>query len=149
MANEPGALTIAELQDAEVEALIGLWERCGLTRPWNDPRADIVLAQRGPNSIILVGKADGALCATVMVGHDGHRGWLYYLAVEPQQQGRGLGSRITRAAEEWLKLRGIRKVELMVRPENDKVQGFYASLGYTVEPRVLMTKWLDGREPTP
>lgn len=149
MASEAGGLPIAELQDADVDALIALWERCGLTRPWNDPRADIVLAQRGPNSIILVGKADGALAATVMVGHDGHRGWLYYLAVAPERQGRGLGSRITQAAEEWLKLRGIRKVELMVRPENDKVQGFYAALGYSVEPRVLMTKWLDGRAPTP
>ena len=149
MASEAGGLPIAELQDADVDALIALWERCGLTRPWNDPRADIVLAQRGPNSIILVGKADGALAATVMVGHDGHRGWLYYLAVAPEQQRRGLGRRITAAAEEWLKLRGIRKVELVVRPENSTVQAFYAGLGYQVEPRVLMTKWLDGRDPTP
>ena len=143
------ALAIAPLQEADINAVIGVWERCGLTRPWNNPHADIVLALRGENSTILVGKAADAVVATVMVGHDGHRGWFYYLGVDPSRQGRGIGRALMAAAEDWLKARGLLKAELLIRPDNTKVQEFYESLGYNVEPRTIMTKWLDGREPTP
>jgi ribosomal protein S18 acetylase RimI-like enzyme len=144
-----GPLAITPLQPADVDAVVGLWERCGLTRPWNDPRADIALALRGANSTVLIGKEADAVVATVMVGHDGHRGWFYYLGVDPACQGRGFGRAITTAAEDWLKVRGLLKAELLIRPDNTKVRGFYASLGYNVEPRTIMTKWLDGRAPTP
>jgi ribosomal protein S18 acetylase RimI-like enzyme len=142
-------LKVAPLQDSEVEAVISLWELAGLTRAWNDPRADIALAMRGPNSTILVGRSGNEIAATVMVGHDGHRGWFYYLCVNPAVETQGVGRAITRAGEEWLKARGIMKVMLMVRPENAKVQGFYKALGYNIEPRTIMTRWLDGRDPTP
>jgi ribosomal protein S18 acetylase RimI-like enzyme len=142
-------LEIGPLDAPEIEAVVALWERCGLTRPWNDPRADIALALRGPNSTILVGREGSRVVASVMVGHDGHRGWLYYVAVDPQAQRRGYGRAIMSAAEDWLRLRGILKAELLVREENSAVQRFYESLGYTVEPRIVMTRWLDGREPTP
>ncbi len=144
-----GALLIAPLETEDVGAVIALWERCGLTRPWNDPRADIVLALRGANSTVLTGKRDGGVVATAMVGHDGHRGWVYYLAVDPAQQRRGFGRLITAAAEDWLKQRGIFKIELLIRPENDTVRNFYERLGYAVEPRTVMSKWLDGRPRTP
>ena len=142
-------LAVGELQDGEADAVAGLWERCGLTRPWNDPRADIVLALRGPNSTILVGRHAGAVIASVMVGHDGHRGWLYYVAVDPAHRGSGVGRALMTAAEDWLKLHGLKKAELLIRAENAEAQRFYEALGYTVEPRTVMTKWLDGREPTP
>jgi hypothetical protein len=142
-------MKIGELRDADIGAVVALWERCGLTRPWNDPRADIVLAMRGPHSTILVARANDAPVASAMVGHDGHRGWLYYVAVDPDRQGSGLGRLLMAAAEDWLKLRGLKKVELLVRPDNTNVQGFYTALGYNVEPRVVMAKWLDGRAPTP
>ncbi len=102
--------------------LAALWVRCGLTRPWNDPRADIAFARKSANTAILVAKRDGALCASVMAGHDGHRGWLYYVAVDPDQQRTGLGRRMTQAAEDWLRQRGVAKVMLMVRPDNEAVQ---------------------------
>jgi ribosomal protein S18 acetylase RimI-like enzyme len=142
-------LAIAPLDAAGTEAVAALWERCGLTRPWNDPRADIALALQGPNSTILVGRADGTVAASVMVGHDGHRGWVYYVAVDPASRRRGFGRAVMAAAEDWLKLRGILKAELLIRPDNGAVQRFYESLGYNVEPRIVMTRWLDGREPTP
>jgi ribosomal protein S18 acetylase RimI-like enzyme len=138
-------LGIAPIEDADVDAIASLWERCGLTRPWNDPHADIARARRGPNSAILAAKRGDAIVASVMVGHDGHRGWFYYLGVDPEEQGSGLGRQITAAAERWLKARGIGKAMLLIRPENTKVQGFYAALGYQVEPRTLMTRWLDDR----
>jgi ribosomal protein S18 acetylase RimI-like enzyme len=143
------ALAIAPLETSDFDAVIALWERCGLTRPWNDPRADIVLALRGPHSTILVGRLDAAIVASVMVGHDGHRGWIYYVGIDPSRQRLGLGRAIMTAAEDWLKLRGILKAELLVRPDNQAVERFYRSIGYNVEPRIVMTRWLDGREPTP
>jgi ribosomal protein S18 acetylase RimI-like enzyme len=149
VSDDADALAIAPLADADVEAVVALWERCGLTRPWNDPRADIALARRGPNSTILVGKATDTVVASAMVGHDGHRGWFYYVAVDPARQKQGCGRIIMAAAEAWLKARGILKAELMVRPENGAVQAFYAALGYATEPRIVMSKWLDGHAPAP
>jgi ribosomal protein S18 acetylase RimI-like enzyme len=142
-------LAVGALTDADVEAVVALWERCGLTRPWNDPRADIALARRGRNSAILVGRHDGGLVAAVMVGHDGHRGWFYYLGVDPAREGSGFGRTITAAAEAWLRERGIAKAQLMVRPGNEKVRAFYQALGYEETQRIVFAKWLDGREPTP
>ena len=143
------AIAIAPLQAGDTGPVVRLWERCGLTRPWNDPRADIAQAMRGRESTILVARCDGAVAASVMVGHDGHRGWFYYLAVDPALRGQGLGRRMVAEAEAWLATRGVAKAMLLVRPENSAVQGFYAALGYQVEPRTLMTRWLDGRAAKP
>ncbi|HVZ50836.1 MAG TPA: GNAT family acetyltransferase [Pseudolabrys sp.] len=143
------ALAIAEATDGDVEAIVALWTRCGLTRPWNEPRADIARARSGANATVLVGRADGEIVASIMVGHDGHRGWFYYLSVEPTQQGRGYGRAITQAAEQWLAARGVEKVMLMVRGDNRAVHDFYRALGYFDQPRTIFAKWLDGREPTP
>jgi ribosomal protein S18 acetylase RimI-like enzyme len=143
------ALAIAPLDDNDIDAVVGLWERCGLTRPWNDPRADIAFARRGASSAILVGKSDNAVIATVMVGHDGHRGWFYYVAVDPERQGQGLGRAIMAAGEDWLRAQGVEKAQLIVRAGNEKVRAFYEALGYGEQPRVLFGRWLDGRPLTP
>jgi ribosomal protein S18 acetylase RimI-like enzyme len=71
--------------------VIALWTECGLVRSWNDPGRDIAFARGKANSEILVGIAEGKLVSAVMVGHDGHRGWLYYVSVTPAIQGRGWG----------------------------------------------------------
>jgi ribosomal protein S18 acetylase RimI-like enzyme len=142
-------LAIAPLADADIESLMTLWERCGLTRPWNDPRADIAFARQGANAAILVGRRAGRIAAAVMVGHDGHRGWFYYLGVDPDAQGMGFGRAITAAAEQWLRERGILKAQLLVRAGNDEVRAFYRSLGYAEQQRIVFAKWLDGRPPTP
>lgn len=142
-------IAIGEALDADIDALTALWVRCGLTRPWNDPQADIAFARKSPNAAILVAKRDGILCASVMVGHDGHRGWLYYVAVDPDLQRGGLGRRVTQAAEDWLRERGVAKVMLMVRPDNEAVQAFYQANGYEEQKRVILAKWLDGRPMTP
>ena len=142
-------LAIAPIADADVAPVVALWQRCDLTRPWNDPSADIAFARRGENSVVLVGRNGGAIVATVMVGHDGHRGWFYYLAVDPAVQGRGFGRAMTQAAEAWLTARGIAKAQLMVRADNDRVRAFYEALGYGEQERVLFAKWLDGRPLTP
>jgi ribosomal protein S18 acetylase RimI-like enzyme len=142
-------LHVTPITDADVEAVVALWQRCGLTRPWNDPASDIAFARRGANATILIGRAADTIIATAMVGHDGHRGWVYYVAVDPDAQGKDFGRAIMAAAEEWLRQQGVTKAMLMVRPDNTKVQAFYGKLGYDVQERVIYAKWLDGREMTP
>jgi ribosomal protein S18 acetylase RimI-like enzyme len=143
------ALTIAPIGDGDVADVIALWQRCGLTRPWNDPASDIALARKGENAAMLAGRDDSGIVASVLVGHDGHRGWVYYVAVDPDCRHKGYGRVIMDAAEHWLRLRGIEKLQLMVRPDNSQVQAFYQSLGYLEQERIIYAKWLDGREPTP
>jgi ribosomal protein S18 acetylase RimI-like enzyme len=139
----------AEIGDADVAEVTLLWQACGLTRPWNDPAADIALARKGPNATVLVGRDQGSIVASVLVGHDGHRGWVYYVAVDPDHRHKGYGRVIMEAAEQWLRGHGIEKLQLLVRPGNDRVQAFYQSLGYCEQERIVYAKWLDGREPTP
>ena len=144
-----GALGISAIEDGDIAEVTALWQRCGLTRPWNDPAGDIALARRGANATVLLGRHDGALAASVLVGHDGHRGWVYYVAVDPDHRFKGYGRMIMAAAEAWLRARGIEKLQLMVRGDNARVHAFYRSLGYYDQERVVFAKWLDGREPTP
>ena len=125
-----GLVTFREIADADVELVVALWETCGLTRPWNDPRTDIADARGTPTSTVLVGTSGAQLVSSVVAGYDGHRGWLYYVAVDPGRQGSGLGRATVDAAEEWLRRRGVRKVRLMVRHGNEQVLGFYGALGY-------------------
>jgi ribosomal protein S18 acetylase RimI-like enzyme len=144
-----GALSITSIEDSDLSEVIALWQRCGSTREWNNPAADIALARRESNSTVLVGRDDGGVVASVLVGHDGHRGWVYYVTVDPDHRFKGYGRVIMSAAEDWLRARGIEKLQLMVRGDNAKVHAFYRSLGYYDQERVTFAKWLDGREPTP
>jgi ribosomal protein S18 acetylase RimI-like enzyme len=143
------ALAIAPIMDADIAAVIALWQACGLTRPWNDPGADIALARRGPNSAVLVGRDGNAIVASVMVGYDGHRGWVYYVAVDPDHRHKKYGRVVMDAAENWLRQRGIEKMQLLVRSDNTGVKAFYEQLGYLEQERAVYAKWLDGRAPTP
>jgi len=123
-------LDIGALSPAEAEAAVALWEEAGLVRPWNDPRADLRRALAGPASTVLAGRLDGRLVATAMVGWDGHRGWLYYVAVGADARRRGYGGEMVRAAERWLSPYDAPKLNLMVRTENQAAERFYESLGY-------------------
>ncbi len=142
-------LAIAPLEDADIAAVIALWRRRGSTRPWNDPEADIALARQGPNAAVLLGRDGDAVVASVLVGHDGHRGCVYYVTVDPEHRKKGFGRAIMTAAEDWLRARGILKLQLMVRPDNTQVQAFYETLDYDEQERIVYAKWLDGRDPTP
>lgn len=133
--------------DGDVKAVVALWQRCGLTVPWNDPHRDIATARSVADADVLVGEDGGTLVASVMVGYDGHRGWLYYLAADPDRQGQGLGRATMAAAEAWFAARGVPKAELMVRRTNDKVHGFYQALGWTEEPVTVFSRRFDDTPP--
>jgi GNAT superfamily N-acetyltransferase len=132
-----------EIRPATLEQrddVIDLWRQAGLTRPWNDPRADFAFALGKESSDVLVGEINGAIVATAMVGHDGHRGWVYYLAVAPERQRQGLGAAMMAAVEQWQRDHGVWKLCLMVRGSNLVVRGFYEALGYAPDDVVVMSK---------
>jgi len=137
-------LAIGEAGLADGEAVIGLWKACGLTRPWNDPLSDFRLALSTESSTVLAARDGEAMVGTIMVGFDGHRGWVYYLAVDPKARRTGLGRALISAAEAWLVARGCPKVQLMVRQDNAEALGFYEALGLTPQPVMVLGRRLDG-----
>lgn len=136
---------IKPLDLADSEPALALWEAVDLTRPWNDARTDLLRAMQGPDSTVLGGyEAAGALIATAMVGHDGHRGWVYYLAVAPEHQRKGHARRLMQACEQWVRERHIPKIQLMVRTDNQNAVSFYETLGYEMsEVKVLGRRFAD------
>ena len=134
---------IEEARPDDRIAVIALWQACGLTRPWNDPDADFYRAIEWPGSAVLVLREGDAIVASVMVGFDGHRGWVYYLAAAPDQRRRGLGGRMMAAAENWLRGRGAPKVQLMVRTDNGEALGFYDALGLKRQDVVTLGRFFD------
>jgi ribosomal protein S18 acetylase RimI-like enzyme len=140
-------LDIRPFEAGDQSAVIALWQACDLLRPWNDSASDIALCVDTPASNLFVAGTVGedgiaALWATIMCGSDGHRGWLYYLAVDQERRHAGIARSMVRYAENWLAGQGIGKVELMIRPENDAVREFYERVGYEVEPRLVMSRRL-------
>lgn len=135
-------LSIRPYRDGDRDALVGLWDLCGLTTAWNDPDRDIARFRESANSEILVASLGGQLIGGVCVGHDGHRGWIYYLAVAPDQRGQGYGTAILRHGETWLASRKVAKAQLLVRPANLATRVFYARAGYEPNPCAIMQRWL-------
>jgi ribosomal protein S18 acetylase RimI-like enzyme len=134
-------LLVREATAADEAAVTGLWRACELTRPWNDPAADFRRAIDGPASTVLVGDNGGTLVGSAMVGFDGHRGWIYYLAVEPARRGKGHARQLLASCEDWLRQRGCPKVELMVR-EGNPAEGLYQRLGWEVQDVRVYARWL-------
>jgi len=141
---------LREATAADIGAIAALWRACGLTVWYNDPEADAAafLAAKS-HAAILVLEDGGALVGAVAVCHDSHRGWVYYLAVSPGTQRGGLGRRLMRAAEDWLRGHRIAKLNIMVRPTNTGVIEFYRRLGYENTPRHMLGHWLEPLPPPP
>ena len=128
----------------DVTAAVALWEEADLTRPWNDAVADFRRALASSSSTVLGLRENGRLVGTAMVGWDGHRGWVYYLAVATSHRGRGLGRELMTAAERWLKAAGAPKIQFMVRTSNAAVLDFYDHLGYARQDVLVLGRRIDG-----
>ena len=135
-------MLIEPLDPERAAEAIALWHDAGLTRPWNDPRADLDRAVRSPAASVLAGTEDGRLIATAMVGHDGHRGWVYYLAARLAARRAGVGREMMRACEAWLRDRGVPKLNLMVRGDNQATVAFYRAIGYTQDDVLVLSRCL-------
>lgn len=117
-------------QPADQDALIALWEACGLTRPWNKPQRDIARKLSVNPDWLIVGEHRGQLVASAMFGYDGHRGWVNYLAVAPAFQRRGWARALMTHGEALMRAVGCPKINLQVRRDNAAALGFYQALGY-------------------
>jgi ribosomal protein S18 acetylase RimI-like enzyme len=127
-------------------AVVALWQRCGLTRPWNDPHKDIRRKRAVRPDLFLVVEVEGAIVGTVMVGYDGHRGWINYLAVDPACQRRGIGRALMDEAERLLRAEGCPKINLQVRTANTDAIEFYRRVGYAIDDVVSFGKRLERDE---
>jgi ribosomal protein S18 acetylase RimI-like enzyme len=115
----------------DMEAIVKLWQDCNLVVPWNDPREDILIKLKFQPDLFLVGTIDRKLVATAMVGYEGHRGWVNYLAVAPDYQTKGVGRRLMKEAESVLKALGCPKLNVQVRTTNTEVIEFYKRVGFS------------------
>ncbi|MGH6934090.1 MAG: GNAT family acetyltransferase [Dongiaceae bacterium] len=142
-------MRIVSIQDTALPAVIALWDACQLNVPHNDPVRDIALLRSSPNTEIFLGYRGDLLVGTIIATHDGHRGWIYRLAVAPEHRRLGLGRALVRHAEGWLRDRGLRKVQAMIRPEHVAAREFYLQTGYATQERLLMARWLDTGDDDP
>lgn len=124
-------------------AVIALWQRAGIVRPWNDPSKDIRRKLEVRPDLFLVGEEGGAIVATAMAGYDGHRGWVNYLAVDPGLQGRGRGRAMMQEAERLLRAEGCPKINVQVRTGNAAALAFYEKLGFAADASVALGKRLE------
>ena len=124
---------IRDFQPEDADTVIALWNACGLLRPWNDPQKDIARKLTDQNGAFWGATSGDDVIAVVMVGYDGHRGSINYLAVAPECQRTGIGVRLMRRAETLLIDMGCPKVSFCVRKDNDDVLAFYDGLGYAVD----------------
>ena len=123
--------------------VVALWARCGLLRSWNDPRKDIARKLRVQSDLFLVGLIEDELVAVVMAGYEGHRGWINYLAVDPERRRAGLGRAMMNEAVSRLRELGCPKVSLQLRSENRDVIAFYSRLGFVKDDVVSFGKRLE------
>ena len=136
-------MRIRSFAPEDEEAVTSLWRRCDFLRPSNDPRKDIERKRRVRPDLFLVGVVGSRVVASVMAGYEGHRGWLNYLAVDPEHQRRGLGRAIVLEAERRLRASGCPKVNLQIRTSNTAVVEFYRRVGYSADDVVSMGKRIE------
>ena len=145
----PGGVSIRGYRPSDEEAVVSLWQACQLTRPWNDARRDIERKLASDAGPFLVAEADDNVVGTAMVGYDGHRGWINYLAVHPTHRGQGIGRALMEHAERILSAQGCPKLNLQVRQGNTAAVAFYERLGYLQDEVVSLGKRLVDDNNTP
>jgi ribosomal protein S18 acetylase RimI-like enzyme len=135
-------MLIRPYRPADEAAVLALWRECAMVR-WSDPRKDIARKMKVNPEWFLVGELDGRVMATCMLGYEGHRGWINFLAVSPSRQRGGYGRQLMAEAERRMRAVGCAKINLQVRSGNAAVVGFYQRLGFAVDELICMGKRLE------
>ena len=136
-------MQVTEGDLADLDAAAELWIRCDLVRPSSDPREDFRRCVETLNATVLIGRSQSVVVATVMVGFDGHRAWVYFLAIEPSLRRMGFARTMMSAAEQWARARGAPRLNLMVRETNAAAVSLYESMGMERQPVLVIGKALD------
>ena len=140
--NQTDSLCIDTYQDGDEAAIIRLWQECGLVVPWNNPLTDIARKVADSPQLFFTGRIDGKLVASCMAGYEGHRGWIYFLAVAKSEQRKGFAALLVAHVEAQLIELGCPKLELMVRDKNREVIEFYQAIGFNLDPVRVLSKRL-------
>ncbi len=135
-------MIIRAFQPDDMSAVIKLWQKAGLIRPWNNPEKDIARKLKVQPQWFLVAEKDQQIIASIMAGYDGHRGWINYLAVDPTMQGKGIASELMHQVEKQLQAFGCPKINLQIRKGNQNVIDFYEKIGYREDEVVSFGKRL-------
>ena len=137
-------MVIREFTESDTATVAALWREVFPDNPpHNRPEDDIKRKLKIQRELFFVAELDLRIVGTAMGGYDGHRGWVYYVAVDPRYRKRGIGEALMRKVEDGLRAIGCHKINLQVREGNEEVVAFYKKLGYHVEPRVSMGKKLE------
>ena len=139
-------LTLRPFRAEDEAAVVDLWHRCGLVHPKNDPRRDIARKSKVRPDLFRVGVYEGKIVGTVMVGYEGHRGWINYLAVCPEHRRMGFGRQLMKEAERLLRAEGCPKINLQVRASNQEVVVFYRAIGFLPDEVLSLGKRLEDDE---
>lgn len=135
-------MQITKYTEQDREALIQLWEKVFPDDPPHNAPAKVIDEKLAVDDLIFVAKENGLIVGAAIAGYDGHRGWLYAVAVDQNQRKKGVGQLLVDTAVEALEEKGCLKVNLQIRSSNTAVIEFYESLGFKVEDRVSMGKRL-------
>ena len=135
-------LSIRNYSEDDQDAVIQLWKDCALLVPWNNPFTDIENKMKDSPELFFVALHEQTLVGSCMAGYDGHRGWVYYMAVAKQHRGQGVARRLLEEAEAKLTALGCAKLELMVRKSNRRVIDTYRALGFREEEVSVLSKRL-------
>jgi ribosomal protein S18 acetylase RimI-like enzyme len=135
-------LEIVVFKPGYEDAVVDLWRRCNLTTPQNDPVEDIRKKTAFQPGLFFVGLLKGEVVGSVMVGYEGHRGWINYLAVLPEHQGQGYGRTLVERAIQELTRLGCQKLNLQVRKTNLRVVAFYKHVGFKEDHVISLGKRL-------
>ncbi|MDQ7251596.1 GNAT family acetyltransferase [Dongia sedimenti] len=136
-------MIILPYSERDFDGVAALWRDAGILKPYNDPKVEIARIQKNNNCLLYIGRDGDRIVASVLVGHDGYRGWLHKVAVAEDQRGKGYGRKLVQFAEAWLVARGMPKINLMVRAENPAAREFYQHLGYENAGHAVLGRWLD------
>ncbi len=136
-------MKIRNYKPEDKQQIISLWTECGLVVAWNDPAKDIERKCNENPELFFVGVLNNTIIGSCMAGYDGHRGWIYYLAVDPKFQKKAFGRQLVEHAQSVLNSIGCPKINLMVRKTNKNVINFYKALGYNDDPVVVLSKRLE------
>jgi ribosomal protein S18 acetylase RimI-like enzyme len=135
-------MKIRHFQLKDQEQVVTLWRKVNMVRVTNDPEVDIERKLKHSPELFWVAEMDGIVVGTIMIGYEGHRGWINYLSVLPKLQGQKIGTRLMEKAEEILRAKGCPKINLMIRKSNQKVFEFYKKLGFVEDETICVGKRL-------
>ena len=134
--------TFRKFKKSDTEEVIKLWKKCKLIVPWNDPCKDINRKLSIKDNLFIIGEMNKHIIASAMAGYDGHRGYIYYLAVIPEYQKKGIGSSLVSIVEKKLLQLGCPKINLFVRNTNIRVKAFYGMNDYEIQDSQIYGKRL-------